>query len=142
MKVLFLDIDGVLNRFDLESIGSKVEDDLIENLVYVIKETGCKIVISSSWKMAPILMDILEENLFPKLPAGCVIGCTPDIVPQVNREVEIKQWLDKHQGEVEKYVIVDDYNFELKSLLEQCVITDALTGFTKENANECVRRLK
>lgn len=143
MKILFLDIDGVMNRFNPDRHHDVVEDDLIENLKYVIEKTNCQIVISSTWKASYNLMDILEEELFPKLPKGCIYGCTPTLLPQKNREHEIDWWFKHHYGEVEEYVIVDDYDFELKSYIEKdkCVITDALYGFTRENAEECIRRL-
>ena len=52
-KILFLDIDGVLNitcnYFD--EFGCTFEKPFVDNLAWIIEQTGAKIVISSSWRM-------------------------------------------------------------------------------------------
>ena len=65
MKVIFLDFDGVINshewyqtrmdRVDMEEIRAQypfyeLDPELIENLNFIISETGAKVVISSSWR--------------------------------------------------------------------------------------------
>ena len=53
-KVIFLDIDGVLNRdvtMDRTPQGFiGVEDCLVDNLAEIVRETGADIVLSSDWK--------------------------------------------------------------------------------------------
>jgi len=44
MKVLFLDVDGVIN------IPAGMDPNLLENLRGVIETTGAKIVLSSDWR--------------------------------------------------------------------------------------------
>lgn len=109
MKVLFLDIDGVLNsmrtaianggfphdfskpgQFDMTAIG------LIRKLCV---ETDTKIVLSSTWR---ILDHYLDCGLYLNLP---IIDATP--VCNSFRGHEIKAWLDMHP-EVSQYAIVDD----------------------------------
>lgn len=146
MKVLFLDIDGVINKFKYDEDGrpdNTLDEDCINRLRYIIECTSCKIVISSTWKASPHLMDILEEDLFSKLPSGCVVGCTKTHIPQVQRETEIREYLKEHKDEIENYVIVDDYDFELKYFLKgkHCVITNALEGLTDEDTDMCIRIL-
>ena len=146
MKVLFLDIDGVINRFKCHEDGrpdNELDIDCIKRLHRIVAETGCKIVISSTWKISPHLMDILEEDLFPYLPAGCIAGCTKTHIPQVQRQVEIREYLKEHKDEIENYVILDDYDFELTTFINgcHCVITDALEGLTEEDMYECIRIL-
>ena len=145
MKVLFLDIDGVINRFKFYKDGgldNTFDEDCIKRLANIVNETGCAIVISSTWKYSNDLMDTLEEDLFPKLPKGCVAGCTPNDILRPYREEEIQKYLQQHP-EIENYVIVDDYDFELKSFLGKghIVITDALEGLSEEDMNECIRIL-
>ena len=146
MKVLFLDIDGVINRFkfyDDGGLDNTFDEDCIKRLAHIVEETKCVIVISSTWKCSNHLMDILEENLFPKLPKGCIAGCTKTHIPQVERQVEIREYLNEHKNEIENYVILDDYDFELTTFLNgcHCVITDALLGLTEDDMNECIRIL-
>ena len=145
MKVMFLDIDGVVNPFQTDYDGNvitKINDECVGNVRDVVVKTGCKIVISSTWKVSSAMMDVLEEELFPKLPKGCVIGSTPTLIPQRNREEEISIYLSSH-NDIEKYVIVDDYDFELNSFIKdgRCVITDALSGFTESDAKTCIKLL-
>ena len=69
MKVLFLDIDGVINRFKFNSDGdldNTLDEDCIEQLRRIVEETKCSIVISSTWKVKNSMMDVLDEELFPK----------------------------------------------------------------------------
>lgn len=145
MKVLFLDIDGVINKFKFYKNGGldcTLDKDCIRRLSNVVEKTGCVIVISSTWKYSNHLMDTLEEELFPFLPKGCVAGCTPNDPLRPYREEEIQKYLQQHP-EIENYVIVDDYDFELKSFLGKghIVITDALEGLTEEDMNECIKIL-
>lgn len=61
MKIIFLDIDGVLNY-----MGSSVLDNTcVENLRYLVSETGAKIVLISTWKQfldGNILKDLSDKD--------------------------------------------------------------------------------
>ena len=51
MKIIFLDIDGVLiPDFDHENIKQEWNRSCVNNLMYIISQTNAKIVISSSWR--------------------------------------------------------------------------------------------
>jgi len=53
MKVIFLDVDGVLNimggsyRTFMKPYGHHIEYHLVQRLNYIIEKTGAKIVVSS-----------------------------------------------------------------------------------------------
>ena len=54
MKVIFLDVDGVLNSQQLfekceDDQLISVDEDNIKNLKTIVDATGAKIVLSSSW---------------------------------------------------------------------------------------------
>ena len=114
MKVIFLDVDGVLNSdeyFDkiknvnICGIESEIDVEKIKLLKKAIDETGANVVLSSSWrytKNAQYLKELL-------LRYGIKIDSTPLI--QNKRGLEIKQWLLNHP-EVEKFVILDDEIFD------------------------------
>lgn len=130
-KVLFLDIDGVLNsqssamalggyphsfdgydlkRFDWVSVG------LIRLLC---GETKTSIVLSSSWR---ILHSVIEVANGLDLP---VIDKTP--VLSGYRGTEIQDWLDRHP-EVLHYAIVDD-DSDMLSKQKKCFVkTNPLDG--------------
>lgn len=52
MKVLFLDIDGALNghEYDDEAKSCSIRRECVKRLNRVVRETGCKIVLSSAWR--------------------------------------------------------------------------------------------
>lgn len=119
MKLIFLDIDGVINTHEsmsYETDFSKLPSGkiLYDNLSYyaievlndIIKETNAKVVISSSWRLIYPLDDIrfiLNKYGF----VGEVIGITPDIYKK-HRGEEIKQWLRSTSEDVESYLVLDD----------------------------------
>ena len=115
MKVIFLDIDGVLNVYsrDHDEFGSQFHDHLVENLKYIIDNTNAKIVISSSWRSGGLerMKDMWTKRNYP----AEVIGVTPDLSYQddndeyhrVKRGEEIDWYLKKNTN-IENYVILDD----------------------------------
>lgn len=48
-KVIFFDIDGVLNQ---DNGGPKIEECFVKRLAHIVEETGAEIVLSSSWRGA------------------------------------------------------------------------------------------
>lgn len=119
MKILFLDIDGVLNIFsnNYDKYGSIFHQPFVDNLKNIIEQTGAKLVISSSWRMDGI---ITMRNMWKDrgLP-GEIIDITPneyDVVKsglkefydQVSRGDEIQLWLNNHLDEVISFCIIDD----------------------------------
>ncbi len=146
MKVIFLDIDGVINVISqgYDEYGSCFHPHLVDNLKKIIDETGAKIVISSSWRKSGL--KIMQEMwAFRKLP-GEVIDVTPSLYLQkggsivfwndklsehptpkiygysVPRGCEIEYWL-KGQDNVASYVIIDDDSDMLLSQLNNFVKT-------------------
>lgn len=114
MKVIFLDIDGVLNSNEyfeeiknLEKKGIEKQIDIkkIKLLKKAVDETGAKVVLSSSWRYTRKAQDL--KGLLLKYDIYA------DSTPLINniRGLEIKEWLSEHQ-DVEKYVILDDEIFE------------------------------
>ena len=76
MKIIFLDIDGVLNVMSRghDDYGSFFHPHLVENFKRVIDETGAKIVISSTWRMSGF--EIMKEMWAHRNLPGEVIGIT------------------------------------------------------------------
>lgn len=119
-KVLFLDIDGVIidqNYADrLHDHGVrrsfKVFNPLkVRFIDEIIEQTGCGVVISSTWRIGRDLRDL--RNLF--LAAG--LGNTKSIIDYTERRSdgdrgkEIMDWLDIHNEDRNKplhYAVLDD----------------------------------
>lgn len=125
MKVIFLDIDGVLNSdeyFDkikdlnIQGIQSEVDIEKIKLLKKAIDETGAKVVLSSSWRYTRNAL-YLKELL---LQYDIYTDSTPFL--QNKRGLEIKKWLDNNPS-VEDFVILDDEIFDSydEELLEKLI---------------------
>lgn len=116
MKVIFLDIDGIINsedyalyryeskKFDLDEF---IDERAVALLNYIIKKTDAKVVLSSSWRGD-------RENTEKRLKAGGfkydIFDITP-YEPTRYRGKEIKMWIDKYEKDhepLESYVIIDD----------------------------------
>ena len=114
MKVIFLDVDGVLNsdeyfnkikNLNIDGIQSEIDVEKIKMLNMAINETGAKIVLTSSWRYtrnAQELKKLLSEY-------GIPTDSTPFI--QNKRGLEIKQYLLENP-DVENFIIVDDELFD------------------------------
>lgn len=146
MRIIFLDIDGVLNSW---TTGYKITTKKLQLLNDLIEQTGAKIVISSSWRIgSEDVNDFLDKNFAKKrnfrldnfkdaTNRECIenifyndniIGLTDTFGP--SRGDEIKRWLDNHSDEVESYVIFDDDSDMLDEQLEHLVQTDTYYGIT------------
>jgi len=113
MKIIFLDIDGVLNcesayrsgecqyqewiwedgRKDHYQRFCSWSKDLLNNL---IDETGAKIVISSTWRMGGI--EFMRKVWEMEGMSGEIIGITPSLRVQgisIPRGIEIKYFLEE-----------------------------------------------
>lgn len=152
MKVIFLDVDGVINNnyYYLES--DKEEDQcyqflskrLIENLKRIVDETGAKLVLSSSWRSS------LDDNLKPRSVMGqyLVEALSKDglflydktEVLGINRYEEIKTWIKNHP-QTTRYVVLDDSDYSWKDLSVNWIRPDANTGISESNVIESIKIL-
>ena len=161
MKVLFLDIDGVLNCMyptpsqdhewvDLDEWRYGFNPDLVARLRYVIGNMDCKIVISSSWRhhidYAPYQpgrnwRDVLAEKL--RRPREEVFAGETPTNDRGRRGLEINQWLEEHKGEVEAFCVVDDETVDIEPYLKSRYIvkTDMRYGLTKADADSIIEKL-
>lgn len=159
-KIIFLDIDGVLNsenhflaRYGLigssqelnpkHSAGDMIDVTSVGILNYIIKKTDADIVISSSWrchaddkKGNDELQDILKERGLIK-PFIDVTPFTRDRI----RGNEIQIWLDNHKDEVENYVIFDDDSDMLDSQQDNFIQTNEWYGLTAKDAFKAIEIL-
>jgi len=135
MKVLFLDVDGVLN---MEASGGlkTLNRNRLKLLEEIINTSGCKIVVSSSWRKDAAYLNRLHRVL--NYRGISVHGVTP-ILDQ-KRGYEIKSWLEKH-NEVTHYAIVDDNNDMLESQQSYFVQTDSNIGLTKDVVDKIIHIL-
>lgn len=115
MKVIFLDIDGVLNgdhttdRAPSGVIG--IEDEKVALLADIVRQTGAVIVLTSSWKpewnqdASLCTNDGLYINEKFAKAGLSVLDKTKDGV--IDRGAGIRTWLRKH-SDVDGWAAIDD----------------------------------
>jgi len=138
-RVLFLDVDGVLNT---SPVGPPLQLPLLERLVGVVLYTDAYIVLSSAWRVLPELREKLLKALHQAgLKMDRVLGQTAvrldaprSHVHKQERAGQILDWLDRHHHNVESWVAVDDEKLATQQggdgLEGHFVQTDAAEGFT------------
>lgn len=136
MKIVFLDIDGViaitptfrkswkyarryrksrkLSRFirDEKQLSRKV----VKQLNKLVMATGCKFVISSSWRYGTT-QKMFKRLFRRKKFIGEIIGEIPHILMHYDsnfeRAEEIKYWLEWNKNEIESFLVIDDDSFDI-----------------------------
>jgi hypothetical protein len=151
MKLLFLDIDGVLVTDthlvrSTTHMGLEFDPIAVETLEDVIRETDCKIVISSTWRRGRDTFEL--RNIFrpySELIANAIIGKTDYYNENDQRQYEIKKFLQffrTGKRQVESFVVIDDdVEFDLFELPENTVSTkhsNGLRGLTYDMKQKIV----
>ena len=137
MKIIFLDMDGVVNN-PREGRGRTLSTKAVELLNKLTEISGANIVISSSWRFtAPliVIIDKLKEYGF-RYPER-VIGCTA-LLENRCRGDEIKLWLK--QVPVESFVILDDVD-DMGNLLPHLVKTDHVLLMQEHDVDKAIQIL-
>ena len=142
MKVIFLDIDGVLKQEDYRA---EFQDECFARLKRIVDATGAIIILSSSWRIS--YWDFVEKgyrtdsqsildlyNHFEKY--GLKVSGRTDYTERSgpeSRPYEIRKWLaDKR--DVENFCIIDDDDFYMWKWLSQFVV---ITRVRKESEDRC-----
>lgn len=148
-KYIFLDFDGVLNteQFQAElAIEGKPCKDIygplfdpraIKQLSYIIKMTGAKIVITSSWRFIHSLKVLQQMWIERGLPGMVYSTLTTENSTKARGE-EIMIWL---HGNDNRYVILDDeYDFDTKQQ-DYVIITNSIRGLSQKDAEKAIEIL-
>lgn len=106
MKVLFLDIDGVVNCVNTTRKSHQGFIPIDPHMAFMVGkiqlDTGCSVVLSSSWRLMKETIPEIESRVVK------IDDVTPDSTKGF-RGNEIQEWLDFHP-EVTRYAILDDNN--------------------------------
>lgn len=157
MKIIFLDIDGVLNSF--KSYYKKdshvpIDEHKVFLLSQICEKTNAKIVLISSWRL---FWEKENEKLIPK---DILAIRLEEIFNRYNlkvydkvsngyrklREESIIDWLSNHP-EIEEFIIIDDessfYSTKtLNHLIKTSENSSNCTGLESNHVNEAVKKLK
>ncbi len=147
MKVIFLDVDGVLNHRGSFASGmpggsKRIAPECVAVLNSIIERTGADIVVSSTWRGDPNYVRVLRDAGV----RGRIIGRTPDSARKIEGTVlfsscrgeEIQQWITENG--VDQFVILDD-DSDMAHLLPRLVQTSFDGGLTPDHADRAVGML-
>lgn len=149
-RIIFLDIDGVLNSKDkLIEVYKKThkshsgynypfDERCLHNLKHLVEETDSYIVITSTWRRDEegrnkIIKVLKEYDLDYR-----VIGYTP--ILNTTRGEEIKAYLKSLSKPVD-YIIIDD-DSDMDDLIDHLHLTNNQTGLTKEDTEKIIKKNK
>ena len=146
MKVLFLDIDGVvcLHVEGVVNWGDNTADDVFDEqccrrLKEIIDRTDCKLVLSSFWRLdKKDILSMLEQFRPFGITASDFHGKTPLMA---RRGDEIMTYLARHP-EITAFVAVDDEDFANDDFpADRIVVTELEHGITEPIKNQIIEKL-
>ena len=122
MKIIFLDIDGVLNSSAYRTqMGMRYFSEIIDQrkmllLKHIVEETGAEVVLSSTWRK---FWNPGESQLDPAgqhiqqifRDYGLWIHSKTPVLEKSGRNEEIQAWLSQNPY-IDGYVILDDKDFD------------------------------
>ena len=154
MKIIFLDIDGVLNSRDYDrrrdwTTLSDIDETRVPFIKQIVDATGAVIVLSSTWRMhwESDRAKCSADGLYVIETLGKygveIYDKTPDLGHHANRPEEIKQYLDEFGEDVESFVIIDDYMYGWGKLSDNFVRTDPYgsLGIDESTAERAIKIL-
>ena len=165
IKVLFLDVDGVLNSNNNLFFDRVIEDDKLQILKSIVEQTNAKLVLSSNWRCdarsLSRLWTALENaglTLYSMTPFGVKIDDmqkTPwkDVQrydefifeDEINndRGAEIAWWIWCRREKIDKFAIVDDEDVDIRKYFPNNIVkTGFSTGLTLKDAAKIVKMLE
>ncbi len=149
-KIIFLDIDGVLNSNDFKEELTKeysINTEKVELLASMVNRTKAEIVLHSAWRFW------FDENLNPTEKGGEILsqaflmnnlrisGVTPDLSTDEIRKTkkfskvkakEIESWLMKNP-DVVNWIVIDDLDLKHEEIRRHQIRTDSKIGLTEDD---------
>lgn len=151
MRVIFLDVDGVLNCRHTRTRTSDgwcfVDDYLVRRLRELVVRSGARLVLSSTWREGwhqedESLNDVSFTELRDKFREfGIEIFDRTGEMRQC-RWQSIQEYMARpREDPIEHYVIIDDWD-DMGEYSNHLVWTNPSTGLTDEDVEEALRILE
>jgi hypothetical protein len=130
MRVVFVDVDGVLNSeqyYQQPSSASwpSVDPIAVGLLDRLVREAGAVVVVSSSWRGDSRVESRLRDAGFDDR----IVDDTPILFGRDHGD-EIAAWLEENGADVESFVILDDDD-DMGALVNRLVRCDRRVGLTE-----------
>lgn len=151
MKLIFLDVDGVLNyggctaRSATGCLG--VDDDKVKLLREIIDRTGALVILTSTWKTewfpSAFIEDLPKDGQYleKKLANQKVfIRAKTEDPSWARRGRGILDFINHWPHNVESFVILDDesFDFEFEGIADKHVKTSFVNGLLREHVEKAV----
>lgn len=162
-RVVFLDIDGVLNsnfwnenRQREISDGTLIDESKVGLLCKLIKNTNAQIILHSGWKywfdsdLKPLRKEAENLKILLEKEGLTIAGVTPDHATEEIRKSrkfslvkagEILDWLKQHK-DVDRWVVLDDRDLHNAEIAKHQIKTDQSIGLTVEDVEKAEMILK
>ena len=153
MKLLFLDIDGVLNCEDTKATAPSgclgIDDKLTIKLARILKETGARIILTSDWKIGWEEFDFCcsedAKYLNHKLKKHGLKITSKTYDDHVydtffeDRGKGIHKFLEKVHN-VEAYAVIDDHTFTDfdDEIRKNLILTDYRVGLSDTDVEKAI----
>ena len=138
MKIVFLDLDGVLNTLQPHEHSGPWSKAACSNLNTLLhKSPDLRIVISSSHRKHGIAhcRKLLQDQGIDPIKVIDTLGPQEEI-GKLDREELIKEWLSQHLS-VKDFVIFDDY-FSMPKYKKHFVKTNSYVGLTGADVDKAL----
>lgn len=149
-KLIFLDIDGVLNSHDWYERREKLAPDCtreefrknefdpyaVQRLQRILAETNAEVVLSSTWRLYK------KDHTYIREIVCDFIDITPECTSRI-RGSEIYMWMKENipYNEPVKYAILDDDSDMLMWQQDSFFQTSFMSGLTDEITEQVIEHL-
>jgi hypothetical protein len=148
LKLLFLDIDGVLvtcrHRRTLKKNFDSFDPVCVDYLNIILHKTNPSIIITSTWRYLYSLVELKKHFKTNGINNNFILGITPQLDTKggaiIPRGKEIKSWLEKNTKESYKISILDDIS-DMEQYSPFLVQTDFETGIKEEHMKRVIEML-
>lgn len=155
MKIIFLDIDGVLNTDPYLEIHGRyvdgegrirntwpeghVDPEKVALLNEICGRSGAQVVLSSTWRLYLTIEDMTGILRKKGYNGPDIFDRTPEFRRPPRRE-EISAWLKAHEDDVAEFVVIDDQ--EDAVIDGHTISTDEDIGLLPEHVEEALAILE
>ena len=142
IKIIFLDIDGVLVSYKSACQFGHYRTFLpssVDALNHILESTGAQIVISSAWRIQHDFNELKAIFSQQGIDSSKIIDTTPRTASRLRGD-EIGSWLKTFEGAVKSFIIIDD-DSDMTDYPDQLVKTTFEDGLTMAHANMAIKML-
>lgn len=161
-KIIFLDIDGVLNSgFGNASHqgeihdGSFIDEDKVMLLGELVQKTGARLVLHSGWRfwfdnsIKPLRIESVRLTELLKKYGMQISDMTPDFTTEEIRKTkkfslikakEILGWLEQHT-EINHWIVIDDLDLHNVLISQHQIKTRQTAGLTRQDIEKAEKML-